>query len=155
MKLSTCLLTLLAAAATACHSEGVGPQTGALRLDATIARSTIALGDTTSIVFHLRNLGADSVTLRFLNSCQILPYIATEEAEHMVYPSGGDWGCYEVLTSLTLAPGAEKTHTVLVRAGAQQSYPAVALLPGQYVAFARLDHPDYPLQSARLSLTVR
>jgi hypothetical protein len=148
-------VTLIAAAAllAACGSGSLGPQHESLKLDASIGRSTIALGDTTSIVFRLRNLGSDSIALSFSSSCQVLPYITTG-ADQVVSPSGGEWGCYQVVTNLVLGPGAEKVTSVLVRGGAQATYPGVPLLPGEYRAYARLAHPDFPLRSATIDFRV-
>src|SRR6266511_2729617 len=148
------LLILAAALLTACGSDGLGPQSGPLRLEAAVGRSSLRFGDTTSLVFRLRNVGTDSLVLNFSDTCQILPYITTPRSDQVVYPSGGAWGCFDALTSLTLAPGAEKVTSVLVRGGAQATYPAVPLLPSQYLAYARLAHRDFPLQSARVSLRV-
>jgi hypothetical protein len=99
-------------------------------------------------------MGNESLVLTFSNTCQVLPYITTRRSDEVVYPSGGAWGCYDALTSLTLAPGAERVTSVLVRGGAQATYPAVPLLPGQYFAYARLEHRDFPLQSARVFVRV-
>jgi len=154
MKRTHDFVILAAALLTACGGDGIGPQSGPLRLDAAVGRSSLGFGDTTSLVFRLRNVGNDSLVLAFSNTCQILPYITTRRSDEVVYPSGGAWGCYDALTSLTLAPGAEKVISVLVRGGAQAAYPAVSLLPGQYVAYARLEHRDFPLQSATVSFSV-
>lgn len=154
MKPTNGFAILAAAVLTACGSNGLGPQSAALRLEAAIGRSSIRFGDTTSLVFRLRNLGDDSLVLTFSNTCQILPYITTRRSDEVVYPSSGAWGCYEALTTLTLAPGAERVTSVLVRGGAQATYPGVPLLPGQYVAYARLEHRDFPLRSARVSFRV-
>jgi hypothetical protein len=154
MKRATGFMILAAAVLTACGNDGLGPQRGALRLEATIGRSSIRFGDTTSLVFRLRNLSSDTVALTFSNSCQILPYITTRR-DQPVHPSSGDWGCYAAITGLTLAPGAEKAISVLVRGGAPGTYPGVPLLPGQYLAYARLEHPDFPLRSVTVAFSVR
>ena len=154
MKRTSTWITAATAFLVACGADGLGPQLGSLRLDASIGRSVIEWGDTTSIIFRLRNLGSDSIVLSFSNSCQVLPYITTPRPEQVVHPSGGSWGCYEVLTTLTLGPGAEHVRSVLVRGGAQASYPAIPLLPGEYRAYARLEHQDFPLRSATITLQV-
>jgi hypothetical protein len=143
-----------AAVLTGCGRDGLGPQSGPLRLDTSIGRSSLRVGDTTSLVFSLRNMGNDTLVLRFNDSCQILPYITTAHGDAIVYPSGGAWGCYDALTSFTLAPGAERVTSVVVRGGAEATYPAVPLLPGQYVAYARLEHRDLPLRSAGVAFRV-
>ena len=138
---------------TSCASDGLEPQTGPLRLDAAIGQSTLRVGDTTSLVFRLRNVSNESLALNFNTSCQILPYITTR-GDAGVYPSGGEWGCYLVLTNFTLAPGTERVLAVLVRGGAQATDPGVSILPGAYVAYARLEHPDFPLRSASVTFDV-
>ena len=152
----TSLLIIVPAALLllACGHDGVGPGDEGLQLDASIGRSTIAFGDTTSIVFRLRNLSNDTITLSFPDSCEVLPYITTPRADEVVYPNGGAWGCFTVVTSLVLAPGAERVTAVLVRDAAQASYPAIALLPGEYRAYARLDHPRFPIRSKTLAFRI-
>jgi len=153
MKQTSVLLTLSTVLLAACGNGGLAPPAEALRLDATIGRPTIGTGDTTSIVFTLRNLSRAPIVLSFLTSCQVLPYITTPRADQVVYPSDGGWGCYQVLTSLALGPGAEHVTTVLVR-GAQANGPAIALPPGEYRAYARLEQPDLPLRSATIEFRV-
>ena len=152
MKRTYGFVILAAALLMACGNDGLGPQSGPLRLEAAVGWSSLRLGDTTSLVFRLRNVGNESLVLTFSNTCQILPYITI--SDQVVYPSGGAWGCFDALTSLTLAPGAERVTSVLVRGGAQGTYPAVRLLPGQYFAYARLEHRDFPLPSVRVSFRV-
>ena len=154
MKLTSVFISVSAALLVACGNDRLGPKDEALRLDATIGRSAIALGDTTSIVFRLQNLSSDTIVLSFLNSCQVLPYITTPRADQVVYPSGGAWGCYQVLTRLTLGPGAEHVTAVHVQGGAQATSPAIPLLPGEYRTYARLEHPDFPLRSATIAFQV-
>ena len=164
MKPLTAVVILISPLVTACVNDALAPQPGPLQLEAAIARSTLGIGDTASIVFRLRNLTSDSIVLNFNDSCQILPYITTRHADQVVHPSGGDWGCYQVVMSLTLAPEAAETLTVLVRGGAlatgpgglrQDRHPAIPLLPGEYLAFARLEHPDFLLRSPMLAIRVQ
>ena len=89
-------------------------------------------------MFRLRNVTSDTIALSFPNSCQVLPYITTPQVDRVVYLSGGAWGCLAVVTSLVLAPGAAHVTTVLVRASAQATDPAIPLLRGEYRAYARL-----------------
>ena len=145
-----CMVVLLAG----CGSNGVGPQHGSLRLEAATERSTIGLGDTSRIIFRLRNLGSDSVFLGFPNSCQVLPYITSQRPGQIIYPSGGAWGCRAVVTSLALAPGAERQTSILVRGGSDAGSPAIPLLPGVYRAYAQLEHPDYPIRSVPITIRV-
>ena len=146
--------TILVTGLTACGNEGLGPQRYPLRLEATIGRPTIGVGDTTSLVFRLRNLGNDTISLGFPSSCQTLPYITTQH-DQPVYPSSGFWGCLTIVTGLTLAPGAEKVVSVRIRGGAEAGMGAtVLLLPGKYLAYARLEHADFPLRSATVAFSV-
>ena len=138
---------------TSCTSDGLELPTDPLRLDAAIGQSTLRVGDTTTLVFRLRNVSNESLALNFNTSCQILPYITTR-GDAVVYPSGGEWGCYLALTNFTLAPGTERVLSVLVRGGAQASNPGVSILPGAYVAYARLEHPDFPLRSASVTFDI-
>ena len=148
------LIILISVSLTACVGDNLEPGAAPLRLEARIGRAALRSGDTTSIVFTLRNVTADSIVLHFNDSCQILPYITGRHADHVVHPSGGQWGCYQALTSLHLAPLAAETVTVLVRGGAPVSYPAISLPPGEYLTFALLEHPDFPLRSPMLDLRV-
>ena len=136
----------------ACGSDTLGPHSVPLRLEGSIGKSTLRLGDTTSVVFRLRNVGQDTLALNFGSSCHVLPYISTPSGE-VVYPDGGWWGCLAVLTSLTLAPGAERVTSVLIRAGADGTHSEVPLPPGQYQVYARLQGA-FPIQSASISLRV-
>jgi len=163
MKHTAALITVSAAFLGACGADGLGPrpgslvqgpQLGSLRLDASIGRSTIGFGDTTSIVFRLRNLSSDSIVLSFSDGCQVLPYITTPRPDEVVHPQGGSWGCYLALTSLALGPGAEHVTSVRVVGGAQATYPAIPLLPGEYRAYARLEHDDFPLRSPTIAFRV-
>ena len=153
MQLTTVWAASAIAALTACGSDMVGPQTGPLRLEASVARATLQAGDTTRVTFRLRNVSTGAVALSFPTACQILPYITTP-TNQMVYPGGGAWGCLDVVTSFTLAPGATRELSVLVRAAAEPSAPAVSLVPGTYVAFARLENAQFRLRSPSLSLRV-
>jgi len=156
MRLAASMLGL--ASALAACDVGVGPQNGPLRLTVTVARSVIAVGDTTTVTATLRNLGADSVTLTG-GVCQIrpLPYVAAEASREIIYPKGGDWICIEVLTRLTLAPGAEERRTLVVT-GAAPPVPldmAVPLGRGEYRIYAVLNSPEFPLRAESVLLTVR
>lgn len=158
MKLAASLCVIGSAAPLAgCWYDVVAPgQQGPLRLEASIGRSTLRLGDTTSILFRLRNLGADSITLTFGSSCQILPYVRGQHSGHVVYPGGGGWVCAAVITRLTLAPGAEHVLPVVVHGGApaETVYSYVPLPPGDYLAFASLAHAEFQLRSESLAFSI-
>jgi hypothetical protein len=148
-----CLVSALAAC-----DVGVGPQKGPLRLSVTLSRSVIDVGDTTTVSATLRNLGADSLTLTG-GVCEILPlpYIAAEPSREIIYPKGGDWICIQILSRLTLAPGAEETQTLVVTGAAPPIPPAVAvpLGRGRYHIYAALNSPEFPLRAESVVLTVR
>src|SRR2546422_11551381 len=87
MKRTYGFVILAAALLMACGNDGLGPQSGPLRLEAAVGWSSLRLGDTTSLVFRLRNVGNESLVLTFSNTCQILPYITI--SDQVVYPSRG------------------------------------------------------------------
>lgn len=153
--LGLALVTAVAACSTDNVTGGqlVRSQVGDLVLEGSVGRSVLGVGDTTSVVFRLRNAGAARLDLVFTSSCQVVPFITTRDPADFVYPGGGWWGCAAVMTPLALEPGAEFVTTVLVRGGA--SGPGVALPVGQYLAYARVEHPSFPLQSEPLAIVVR
>lgn len=130
---------------------------GWLRLDASIGRSVLRVGDTTTAVFRLRNVGTALIELEFASGCQVLPYVSRPNFRDIVFPPEGHWMCTAALSDLSLAPGQEKVTTLLLHGGAtQQAMAPFAQLPqGEYRVFARLEHPDYPLQSVPLAVRVR
>lgn len=144
--------TILGAAAlAACEGDGLGPQSGPLRLEASIGQSSLRTLDTTSIVFRVRNVGSDTIRLQFGNTCQTLSYILTYD-NNPVMPSGGDWGCRAMGTSLTLPPGGADTTAIVVRACA--SYQGPVFLQNRYKAYARFVHPDYQMVSRLVEFRV-
>src|SRR5512143_663495 len=90
----------LAVACAACRGESLFRSPfDPLRLDVVAARTTIDVGDTTTVRFQLSNTGGDTVRLTFSSGCQVLPYVA--DADHqVVYPGGGGWACLTVITHL-------------------------------------------------------
>lgn len=149
------LFAAACAVLVACSGSPTSPsQQGPLRLTAEITRIVIPSGETATITFRLQNLGARTLTLNFSDGCQLLPYIANASGV-IVYPGGGGWGCTLALTSLTLPPGGAKTVDVQVRAGAQATYGYVALVAGEYSAYAKLKNEVYPLQSDPVRFTVQ
>lgn len=137
------------------HGPGLGPRSRVV-LSATAARSVISVGDSTRIVFSLRNLGPESVSLT-TGGCPILSYIAAQPSGQIVYPSGGNWYCILVLRRFTLAPGAEQAETLVVRGGpyAGAAHPPVSLDRGRYLAYATLSSVEVSLRSESVSLTVQ
>ena len=149
------LATTIAACSADAITGGqlVRSQIGDLELQASIGQSVLAVGDTTSLVFRLRNVGAARLDLVFTNSCVVSPFITTRDPGDFVYPGGGWWGCAAVMRPLALEPGEEFVTTVLVRGGA--AGPGVPLPVGQYLAYARVEHASFPLRSEPLSIVVR
>lgn len=148
------LVTAVAACATENVTGGqlVRSQVGDLVLEGSAGRSVLGVGDTTSVVFRLRNAGAARLDLLFSSSCRVVPFITTAPGD-FVYPDGGWWGCAAVMTPLALEPGEEFVTSVVLRGGV--SGPGVPLPVGQYLAYARVEHPSFPLQSEPLSILVR
>lgn len=133
------------------------PRQGVLQLDAAIGRSVLRAGDTTTAVFRLRNVGTALIELEFASGCQVLPYVSRPNLRDIVFPPEGGYLCTTAFTRLSLAPGQERVTTLLLHGGAtQQAMAPFAQLPqGEYRVFARLEHPDYPLQSVPLAVRVR
>lgn len=156
MRLRPALLVPVVALAACNHERALGPQAGALRLSVTPARSVLSLGDSTTVVVSLRNLGADSVSLR-AGGCPILPYITAQPSGQIVYPEGGNWFCIDILARFTLAPGAEQAETLLVRTGAVSSaaHPPVSLTRGRYLVYATFSSLEVSLRAESVPLTVQ
>ena len=157
MKPTFPVLTLAAALSACGDGHGLGPQHGALRLDVTVARSVIGVGDTTSAVVTLRNLSAHFITVTFSSSCQILPYISAQPGDTIVYPRGGEWVCLTVITELVLAPRAERREVLLIRGGTatEGGSHAIALERGQYLIHATLASGEPPVRADPVLLTVQ
>lgn len=151
------VLTLGVALSACGNSPDLGPQDGALRLEVTVARSVIAIGDTTAAVITLRNLSAHLITVTFSSSCQILPYIRAQPSDTIVYPRGGEWGCLAVITELVLAPRAERHEALLIRGGTgtDAGFRGIALERGEYRIHATLASGEYPLHADPVPLTIQ
>ncbi len=140
-------------------SEGVftpNPEEGNLRLEASISKQVIHVGDTATLLLRLRNLGSEEITLNFNSTCQILPYIHHRRSSDMVHPAGGGWVCGGALTSLTLAPGGERMVPYVVGGGApaQGIHMGAPLPEGEYVAYARVQASQVNLTSLPVSFAV-
>jgi len=126
-----------------------------LRFETSVSRSPIPVGDTATLLFHLRNLGSKAITLRFGSTCQILPHIARKEPGQDVYPSGGLPACGAMVTHLTILAGGERVFPLRVRARTRTEAAYRQLLPpGDYVAYATLAGP-YTLRPDTLAFSVR
>jgi intracellular proteinase inhibitor BsuPI len=147
----------LVLAGAACGGEHLlWPSSSPLRLEVVAARTKIAVGDTTTVLFRVRNSGGETVRLTFGSSCQLLPYIARTDHQ-VVYPDGGHWVCLDVITELVLAPGEQKVAAIVIHGGspAASGYSNVALEPGQYLMYATLSLTDAAQRSESLVFTVQ
>lgn len=151
--LAAALLT--AAAMTACANPNKPSADGPVRLRGGINQAIINRGEAATLSFRLENVGQSPVTLNFASSCQIQPYITDRRTAQIVHPAGGGWACLTVVTQLELAPGASETVDVQVRSADVAAYPFVALAPGEYEAYAKVEASQYKLRSASITFTVR
>ncbi|HKS07227.1 MAG TPA: hypothetical protein VJR92_13050 [Gemmatimonadaceae bacterium] len=149
------LCTVVLLALSACNDSTapwVGPhQIESLRFTASIRDSTLARGDTATVVFAIHNDGIDTVTLQFdYPNCQALSlYIATPNGE-LPYSSVGG-GCRISPVTMIIAPGAAYVYAMTLRGGSLYAVDGpeqgIPLSPGDYRAFARLTHPNFPIVS--------
>lgn len=131
-----------------------------LRLELSVDRTLISLGDSGNVTIRLRNETAQAVRLGFASGCQILPYIETE-AGAILYPGGGAWSCLAVGTSLTVPAHGIVTQSLVVRGAAfvvlgaarADGLAAVSLPPGGYRAYALLAETE--LRSPTIGFEVR
>jgi hypothetical protein len=102
----------------------------------------------------LRNRSNEEITVVFPNSCTVRPYIAKTRSD-TVYP--GWEGCYQVLSPVTLAPGASISRTLELERGTTVASNAgtIALPPGHYVAYAEIDGSLGDLGGQRVTLRSR
>jgi hypothetical protein len=137
-------------------AAGLGPASGdPLTIEVESPRETLAVGDSMTVRFNLRNTGADTVRLSFPSGCTVMPYITTSDTLDVRYPDGGGWGCTMALTEMTLVPGGVETREMVVAAGGAAGGDRAVLAPGSYLLFARLQHPERAIRSPMLPLTVR
>lgn len=120
-----------------------------------IDQAVVQPGETATLTFTLTNPGGNRVTLAFPSACQVTLYIRNRTTGAMVYPRGGGWACATVLTDLTLEPGAADTRELRVGSEQSPAGAAVALEPGDYAAFARVDASNSSLRSEDVRFTVR
>lgn len=98
-------------------------------------------GGTIRLTTSLTNRSGQDVRLDFSDGCQVVFYVE-DDAGRIVFPSGGDWGCYQALTHLELGAGEvlqRSTDWVAVAEeyadGGSRRTP---LPPGRYRAYAVL-----------------
>jgi len=154
LRIAALVCTLVAAAACGASPTGPGQRDG-LRLTGRITDSTIAPGNTAVLTFTLENLSPRATTLTFGSSCQVMPYITSRQTGDFVYPPHGGWGCLTVMTQLELAGFGSVVKDVQIKAAATADYPYVALPPGTYLAYARLEQGPNSIQSDPVAFTVR
>jgi hypothetical protein len=155
IKLGLATVALLGACSTLGPDGNAG--SGPLRLTASIGREVLATGDTTSLVFELRNVSGESVKVN-AGGCFILPFIQDRPSATIVYPVSGQWVCTADFRELTLAPGEAARRTLLVRGRTDESPPgAGAELPvGEYAAYGVLSpQPGVTLRSALVTFSIR
>ena len=126
-----------------------------LRFETAVSRSPIAVGDTATLLFRLRNLGPKAITLRFGSTCQVFPHVARQETGEPVYPSGGLPVCGAMVTYLTIPAQGERLIPLQVRGrtGTEAARRQV-LTPGDYVAYSTLAGP-FALKPDTLAFSVR
>jgi hypothetical protein len=129
-------------------------QQGPLTLTVTQAPAFDGGPGTVRFWVTLKNTGAETVTLSFPSSCQVMPYIAERSTARIVHPAGGAWGCTTVLTTLTLVPGEARIDPITV-ATVTAIPEVVRLPPGDYVIYAKVDDAKYHLQSASYRFTLQ
>lgn len=108
-------------------------------------------------MFRLLNTSARSVTLNFGSGCQVLPYIRVADSDQVVYPTGGNWGCTQALTQLTIPANGAHVVRVSLRGGAPQQaiLTGIPIAAGRYVAMAEVIAREYRLRSEPVVFTVR
>ena len=128
-----------------------------LRLELSLDRTLIPMGDSGNVTIRLRNETAQAVRLDFGSSCQIMPYIETE-AGAIQHPEGGAWWCAAVLTSLTVPAHGVVTRLLVVRGAARaEGLAGASLPPGGYRAYALVgvSAPGIELRSPTIGFEVR
>ena len=125
-----------------CSDRSTEPPPGehaGLRLELTMASTTVPVADSVTATIRLFNDSPIAVQLGFGSTCQIMPYIETE-AGTVTYPGGGAWGCGDMLTTLQVPARGMVSRTLVIRATAQPgNFPGASLVPGRYRAYAVLD----------------
>jgi hypothetical protein len=130
---SRCALGLSAFMLVFGCTQPAGPDD--LSLDASVSSPSIAIGQTDTLTFRLRNLTMSSLSLTFASSCQIAPFIENA-SDGVAYPVGGQV-CATVITHLTLPPSGEHTFTLAVLGDTVPVMSAGAVLPpGSYRGYA-------------------
>ena len=136
---------------TAACSEATEPSSakvGVIRLSVSSSSDEVVRGSPVTFRVSLVNEGAETATLHFGDSCQIVPTIRNAWGE-VVLPSGGHWGCLTVITQLTLLPG-EPVIEEYVWTGStafQSEMPLRPLPPGTYFFTAEVPQGEATLKA--------
>ncbi len=102
--------------AVASCNDPAGPTSSTLigdnliRLTTSASAREITAGSPVTLRVSLTNEGAESVTLHFGSSCQILPYVRDARGAGVIPQQGDGYACLGILTHLTLAPGQSEVH---------------------------------------------
>jgi hypothetical protein len=130
---SKCALGLVVFALVSACTQPTG--LGDLTLEASVSSPSIALGQTDTLRYRLRNLTTRSISLTFASACQFAPFIEKAN-DGVAYPVGGQV-CATVITHLTLPPSGEHTFTLIVLGDTVPAMFAGAVLPpGSYQGYA-------------------
>jgi hypothetical protein len=148
MALAACI-----AASVSCNGATDPSELDDLRLTAQITVTPVPPGQVATITIRLENVGSETVNLTFNSGCQILPFIRA--TNRIVYPAGGTWACTTMVTQLSLRPGGVEVREVRIRATDTPGQADVALAPGNYDAFARLDDTQFRLESSPVPFVIQ
>jgi hypothetical protein len=148
-------LVLLILAGCTDSGSGPTPQVDGILLEGKIARNALNIGDTASVVFDLRNIGTDSVTFTFANSCQQALYVRDERSNQLLYPVHEV--CLQMIMTFTLGPGGAHTLPLLIHAGTPVPavFPGLPLPTGHYVAYAKMSSSRGTVQSNQVRFVIR
>jgi hypothetical protein len=123
-----------------------------LRLTASASTREIEFGSPVTLRVSLTNEGAETVTLQFGSSCQILPYIHNAGGARVLPAADDGWACLGVLTQLSLDPGQSEVKEYVWKGSSKfRSEPPLPALPrGRYYFTAEV--PEYRGEPPRLTL---
>jgi len=132
-------------AVLACQGEPLGPSSaGGLTLSLALSSLQLQRGEPDSIAVTLTNRDRNAVSLS-AGGCPLLFYV-TDARGASVVPSGGDWICIDIISRITLAPGAQQTQTFL--------WDTHSVAPGRYAVFGTFVADGIRLSTARAAVDV-
>jgi intracellular proteinase inhibitor BsuPI len=139
---------------SACGGPPTSPSEGPLALTAQASKTTLAAGESATIVFTLTNTSSHAVQITLPDSCLLLPVVVDRHDGREVDQGGGGIGCAQVISGIVLQPGESRSLTVEVRA-ADGDGPYIPLrAAGEYWIYAKMHDSVYRLQSAPIIITV-